>query len=487
MLLRQQIGFATSLFCRQSSSLLINRRSVSTLTPEKITEMLSMNQFAFFHHPGALPSSVKSIECSQLASNNPIEDRMRVSLLHLPGSKEPTLILGVFDGHGGGTTADLVSRRLFDYIALSLHPDPKQIDENHGLKQILHNLYYSPEPKEAEAAIQTTELNSLHLYKTQISQDSNVAAKLKSSFKRCDDDLSHEIQYNLNNLTSSPSTLHYYLSAAVSGCCALVMVIHDGIGYMASSGDCRAVLGTHSESEEEEMKENSSSKQNMNLARRKSYNFNAIELNDEHNCDNINEIKRLVASHPKSEQNTMIKYNRLLGHLMPFRAFGDFNYKWPADTIKACGITRAFGSRVIPSHYNTPPYLIAEPDITELALDDITTNAATVGVGKYVVMATDGLWEMFESSRDVVETVVNHSAKLEASQKTMEDNIDYDTNAAVHILRSALHSGSSQDATLDAEELRRLYHLRLESTLTLPQAVVRNFRDDISIILLKLR
>lgn len=474
------------------------RRYVTSLSPKKITEILSANGLHLETKDGIaqLPSCVKSLECNQLASNNPIEDRLRISsLCFSDSSAEPTLILSVFDGHGGGTTADLISRRLFNYIALSLHPDPSQLDitNYNQLNNMLVDIQASPKPHLVDTRLLEIELDMLNHYRDDIvadhrdnqsvptaSQDGIVEA-LKSAFQRCDDDLSREIQENLISSTSlTQRSLHHYLSAAVSGCCAIVLVLHQGVAYLASSGDCRAVLGVHDQ--------RTNSRDNSTTS-----SFRALELNDEHNCDNISEVRRLAGSHPKSEQNTMIRHNRLLGHLMPFRAFGDFNYKWPADITKACGVTRAFGPGLIPANYETPPYLIVEPDVKAIRVDrplegengdnDGAETGSTDSQNRYLVMATDGLWELFESSRDVVEAIIDHQQN--ASQEGNDE--DYDANCATYILRSALRSGGPiQEIGSDQERLRKLYHVRLESTLTLPKSVVRNFRDDISIILLKM-
>lgn len=445
-----------------------NKRLVTTLSPLQITELLSKNEISL--HGDRLPNYIGSIQCNQLASNSPIEDRLRVSSITVPGSSGPTLMLGVFDGHGGGTTADIIHRRLFNYIALSLHPKPNEVKI--GDKAHILDLHNSPEQKDMH--LQANEFEMLTRFKNELSTSANITAKLKESFNRCDDDLSQEIQENLTDPERSQSSFHYYLSAAVSGCCALVMVIHEGMTYLASAGDCRAVLGIR-----ENKNDTHDGLKEKTLTQDAKYKYSAIDLNDEHNCDNINEIRRLTSSHPSSEQNTMIKYNRLLGHLMPFRAFGDFNYKWNTDVIKACGITRVFGPNVIPSNYKTPPYLIAEPDVTEISLMDNDRAQSQ----RCIVLASDGLWELFESSRDVIEAVVDHSSKSSQEGFIAED---YDRNCATHVLRSALRSGPQQYGTMDAEELRKLYHVRLESTLTLPQAVVRNFRDDISIVVINL-
>lgn len=475
----------------------VSKRLATSLTPQRITQLLTQNELNLTAKNAPLPANVESIECNQLASNSPIEDRLRISAVNLPGSDEPTLILGVFDGHGGGITADLISRRLFNYIALSLCPRPDEFKISNlqePLKDFLVDLHHAPHPRD-DPRLQAIEKDMLCAYQLELSSKGtsnefhkDIAANLKASFQKCDDDLSKEIQEKLAKPSSLTShVLRHYLEAAVSGCCALVVVLHRGFAYLASAGDCRAVLGIHDRSESESR----SNQSDGTIKHPGMDSFKAVELNDEHNCDNINEVRRLAASHPKSEQNTMIKHNRLLGHLMPFRAFGDFTYKWPANVITELGITRAFGPNVIPSSYETPPYLITEPDVKVIQIKNSTSvdslevdgDSKPDNQSKYLVIASDGLWELFESSRDVVEAIVEHS--LNANVQGNEE--DYDTNCATYILRSALRYGPQQDISLDPEKLRRLYHIRLESTLTLPKSVVRNFRDDISIILLKLR
>lgn len=444
------------------SLFILTRRCLSTtttLTPARVTELLRENEIS---KSTPLPY-IKSLECNQLGSNCPIEDRLRISSVHYPSSNEPTLIMGVFDGHGGGITADLISRRLYNYIALSLHPEPQKLGD---LNNILIDLHNSPPPQEDPGQYRT--IDALKNFKQEVGNiaANDIATKLRTSFTRCDNDLSDEIQQNLTNPKSSQGILHYYLSAAVSGCCAIVMVIHQGIGYLASAGDCRAVLGIH----------------NKNAAS-PHQRFSTYDLNEEHNCDNINEIRRLANSHPRSEQNTMIKNTRLLGNLMPFRAFGDFTYKWPVEVIKACGLTQAFGPAAIPSNYKTPPYLIADPDINRIEIANYDGDKDGIEKERWVVMATDGLWEQFDSSRDVVETVIDHSLNA-CREETMGD---YDQNCATHVLRSALQNNSSQyDFGSDTEGLKRARHINLEATLGVSGRSTRDQRDDISLIVMKL-
>lgn len=452
---------AQSMVFRSSYSSNVISRFVTTLTPDKITHILRRDEISI--DKKSLPSYVKSLECNQIGSNSPIEDRIRISSVKIPGCQEPTLFLGVFDGHGGGTTVDLISRRLFKYIEASLYP--KKLD--------LQDLHHSPQPKH-DPTLRPDELESLQAFRAEIGESDDVQESIRTSFNRCDEDLSREIQRELQRSQPSHAALHYYLSAAVSGCCAIVMILHNGMNYLASVGDCRGVLGTFVD------KTDSGDKQ--------ANKFTATELIDEHNCDNVNEMRRLTTTHPSSEQNTIVRHNRLLGHLMPFRAFGDFNYKWSPEVIKACGLTRAFGNAVIPAHYESPPYLIAEPEVIELPLN--STKTSVENEHKCIVLATDGLWELFESSRDVIETVVFHSEAIKDIQADESQSIENDVldkNCATHIVRYALGSGSHHpNCSMDLDEVRRAQHARLEAMLTLPNSISRNFRDDISIIVLKL-
>lgn len=118
---------------------------------------------------------------------------------------------------------------------------------------------------------------------------------------------------------------------------------------------------------------------------------------------------------------------------------------------------------------------------------------------RYIILATDGLWEQFETSRDVVQQVFDHSkhdtkwptdtdTDTEAHDISATiDNATLDSNCSTHLLRYALGQNPSVlDPHLDALEQQRQEHKRLVTFLTLPESVVRNFRDDISIIILQL-
>ncbi|KAI7099086.1 hypothetical protein KC324_g21174, partial [Hortaea werneckii] len=82
---------------------------------------------------------------------------------------------------------------------------------------------------------------------------------------------------------------------------------------------------------------------------------------------------------------------RILGGLEPSRAFGDAVYKWGKETQEKMK-NQYFGRS--PSKYlKTPPYVTAEPVVT--------TTKVQPEKGDFVVMATDGLWEMLTNEEVV--------------------------------------------------------------------------------------
>ena len=243
------------------------------------------------------------------------------------------------------------------------------------------------------------------------------------------------------------------------------------------AGDCRAIITTSDAGE-----------------------TRCTPLSHDHNSDNVNELNRILSEHPAAEQNSVIRYNRLLGQLMPLRAFGDFGYKWQVSRIKSVGLTKAYGPHVIPPFYQTPPYLTCEPEVTRYDRSLLARDSES-----FVILATDGLWEQFDSSRVVAEHLWKHRGLKRAMaadgaclehQDTVGGAVGtvetpaVDGNSATFLLRSALsqpfdheqHSPSHQSAS----EQRRLEHRKLVSFLTLPSSVVRNFRDDISLIVARL-
>ena len=155
------------------------------------------------------------------------------------------------------------------------------------------------------------------------------------------------------------------------------------------------------------------------------------------------------AEHPAQESETVIMRGRVLGGLEPTRAFGDARYKW--DRTIQDRLFDAFlpggraSARQPPRYLQTPPYVTAEPVVevrkikigpTQIAAPPTSSSASAAGTTagtttgaevaaasslataplperelKFIVMATDGLWDMM-SNEEVGSLVAGHLAGL---------------------------------------------------------------------------
>lgn len=282
-------------------------------------------------------------------------------------------------------------------------------------------------------------------------------------------------------------------------------MINNPIYLYHYSGDCKAVLGFREDGPSNHVTK-------------------SVDLTNEHNSDNASETKRLLSAHPAKEKKTIIKNDRLLSHLMPFRAFGDFCYKWEIEKIKKVGLTQAFGPHIIPPNYLTPPYLTAQPEVSKISLSQ--KSETTIG-SRFIVIATDGLWEQYGTSRCLIKQLFRHQFILNSNVSSSEnipvpknsnqscpskqvsnkvtDNsieskipvhgdstIDYnkfiDDNRSTHLIRVALGTPPPLSNLIQDDNPTdfKSQHKRLSTFLTLPSHLVRNFRDDITVIVLQL-
>lgn len=163
------------------------------------------------------------------------------------------------------------------------------------------------------------------------------------------------------------------LAPAIAGSCALLTIydIPSSTLRTAVTGDSRAVLGSWSKE-------------------KKKYVLDAISKDQ--TGFNENEVKRLDEEHPGEKDNILNpKSGRLIG-LAVTRAFGDHRWKWPSEFTTSVH-DRFYGYSPRP-HTTTPPYLTARPEVT----------TRSVQSEDFVIMASDGLWDVI-SSEDAVECV----------------------------------------------------------------------------------
>ncbi|XP_037085453.1 pyruvate dehydrogenase [acetyl-transferring]-phosphatase 1, mitochondrial-like isoform X2 [Pollicipes pollicipes] len=432
------------------------RHHVVKLTPQQVTTILQTNEHT---HTAEGQRVIDHFDTNQLPSNTPCEDMRSEARCRHTGDH----LLGVYDGHGGRACAQVTSTRLPSYLAASLLPRPQLEqhlarleagdDDQHSLLEWPNAL--PPYADELDALHESSYLRYVRDLVQEESAPRDVGHGLQRAFLRLDEDLAREaVESAERDDPLGAATLR----AAVSGCVACVAHLSASRLHLANVGDCRAVLGVLNDN-------------NQWVAR---------PLTKEHDCDNADEVQRITERHPSSERPHLLRDSRLLGMLAPLRAFGDFRFKWSAEVQRRVVAARLGGDAVFPE-LRTPPYLTAAPEITyhKLAPRD-----------RFLVLASDGLWEQLPPS-EVVRLVGEHAhgkttltpLRLPRRDHTLNQVCEIlearrrgigtkpqDANAATHLLRHAL-SGTESG----------LNHGRISQLLTLPDELVRLFRDDITI------
>ncbi|KAG0074915.1 hypothetical protein BGZ93_008543 [Podila epicladia] len=315
-----------------------------------------------------------------------------------------------------------------------------------------------------------------------------VTEAIEAAFVKLDRRIVHD---TVQRVLDQPSR-HLACSSllpAISGSCALLAYInileHDL--YVACAGDSRAVLG---------VREPTSDGGHV---------WRAVPLSFDQTGRNPWEVKRLQQEHP-GEETTVVKRGRVLGGLEPTRAFGDSRYKWTKEIQDQ--VFALFPAYRQPRNgYNSPPYVTAKPVVRH---HKIQPN------DRFMVMATDGLWDELTSDEVVQlvgdlldgktgqeeialdrEDILAYGKKLqsireqqaiasgheveEQQQQQEEEPTPKDlaakgsarkftfrdhAHAATHLIRNAL-GGANDD--------------KVAATLSIPSPMSRRYRDDISV------
>lgn len=155
------------------------------------------------------------------------------------------VLLGVFDGHGGGACAQVVSKRLFHYISACLLP-PKLLEQylnSIGTDKKLNLLETFNDKVEFVAEIrdlyQASFLSFVRdLVQSDTRKEFQMEKALENAFLRLDNDLSNEALLQLNKKDAART-----LAVAMSGTVAAVAHIDGPHLHVAGVGDCKAVLG----------------------------------------------------------------------------------------------------------------------------------------------------------------------------------------------------------------------------------------------------
>ncbi|KAI4105332.1 MAG: hypothetical protein L6R37_002782 [Teloschistes peruensis] len=346
------------------------------LTPEEATQKLRRLEESYSVPRGR---GVLRYDLVQLPSNNPIEDDHAEKLIEtshdLPSSEESAeeisikeksdwMFWAIFDGHAGWTTSARLRQVLIPFVTRELSKAYNNMTQR-GIDGSSRSTLPSPEL---------------------------IDSAIRQGFLKCDHEIVHEsiVKARKANSKSAAADL---LGPALSGSCALLS-FYDSRSKnfrVACTGDSRAVLG------------------------RRGHNglWTAQPLSEDQTGGTPSEMARLRTEHP-GEPN-VVSHGRILGNLEPSRAFGDAHYKWSKDVQDM--VKKNWFGRSSPALLKTPPYVTAEPVITATRI--------VPERGDFVVLATDGLWEML-TNEEVVGLVgkwlekhpVNHSRRSTAADST---------------------------------------------------------------------
>ncbi|KAI8366272.1 phosphatase 2C-like domain-containing protein [Choanephora cucurbitarum] len=360
---------------------------------------------------------VKAIYTNQLPSNNPVEDNYSINTF------QDGLIAGVYDGHIGPHCSRLIKKQLPIYMARELQQSKEGI----------------------EAAISTA-FEDL---------DQDIQQRFYDIFPK---NLKHTTEKDIQAAVARQpdrAAAEAIINEAINGSCACIVYLKDGYIYSANTGDSRAVIV----SQDEDGK------------------WKGRRLVDEQSPADPKWKAHMLSQHPPEESDVIVMRNRIFGLIAVGGSFGDIMYKVPVEyQMKVLPFipydsykTFARYHHRIVVHYRTPPYLQSKPIVTKHKLEK---------GDRFVVLATDGLWD--ELSWDDVRS---SDGDQEAANILSTWKQKKDVNPATHLVRQSL--------LLDA--VYKNLHIRepvedetLEMSKRLTRKPSRNYRDDITVTVIEL-
>lgn len=207
-----------------------------------------------------------------------------------------------------------------------------------------------------------------------------ITDAIKQAFVRFDDQMMTRAKYaSVWAPAASPNAL-LHLMPVFSGSCALVSMYSAETSTLrvACVGDSRAVLGRWDPGEGK---------------------YIAKPLSTDQTGFNEAEVSRIQSAHPGEDDILDSKTGRLLG-LAVTRAFGDHRWKWDNEFLRE--VQYKFWGPAPRPQSKTPPYLTAEPEVTEtevVSLDEEERKRG--GKSDFMIMASDGLWDRMSSEHAV--------------------------------------------------------------------------------------
>ncbi|KAE8855589.1 hypothetical protein PTNB73_09875 [Pyrenophora teres f. teres] len=260
-----------------------------------------------------------------------------------------------------------------------------------------------------------------------------IESALKNAFLAVDKSIMDRAKTAANWFPAANAAAIAALTPAFSGSCALLAAFdpHTSTLRVACTGDSRAVLGRWDP---------------------ESSTYTALPLSVDQTGFNEAEVARLNAAHPDEANMLDPASGRLLGMAVT-RAFGDHRWKWDTETVKAA--QHKFWGPAPRPNSKTPPYMTAEPEVTETKIlragPTVTAGGQGKGVGEggrksdFLILASDGLWDRI-SSTHAVECISRYiSARARGSGSVRADPLLASSPPASYATSASLDDGVTCD------------------------------------------
>lgn len=297
----------------------------------------TLSREAFSHSVGR-GSGVVSYDGARVPSNNPCEDAYIHGRFHSPwgGGGAEWMSWGVFDGHCGWQLSKLLTKQLMPFVQAELSR--------------LRPAEDGSVPEEA------------------------IHGALKTAFTKLDDALVKSALETIENDDLSFAEKIKRLEPAYAGSCVLLTLYDPNTSslHIASTGDCRAVLG----------KKSANGK------------YETMALTVDQTGANADEAARIKARFP--DEPDVVTGGRIWG-MQPSRTFGDGCWKWDKDLRQK--LRSEYNAPRLPSgvryaDYQIGPYLTALPEVS-------TIKIHRDGPPSFMILATDGLWDSMTNEQAV--------------------------------------------------------------------------------------
>ena len=406
-------------FLLDNATCVVNCTTVRYLSYERLQKNEASKRM---RHP-----TIKSFDVNYLGSNSPIEDRFVAGF-----SQELGLgLFSVIDGHKGFRCSHFIQNHLLQYVAAAL-----QAQVNAGKKsdvEIAMNMNYTSSTDKTFLDW----ISDSHQSPSGI-PDSVVEECLTTSFKSLEEYISkqalNDVELVMQGHSLAPDMKERVLRAIEGACVTLATVQAHSIS-VATTGDCRVVVGQQ----------------------QADHTWEAHPLSVDQNAVNPQEVQRVQNAHP-GEENTVIFNGRILGSLMPFRTFGDVDFKWERKYLE--------GIVPIWPNYRTPPYITAKP---------VVTHRKRQPGDRFMIVGSDGLWERV-SNEEAVNVVA----------QTLEQESGHESTFSLRSLFGKM--GAERECCRKNAATHLLWHVlggteeAVAKLLNVSPDYSRMVRDDITII-----